>query len=529
MHCLLIDDDIPTLEALQYIVNWSELGIQKINTVTNIHDAKQLLNNQHVDIMICDIEMPRGSGLDLLKWTYEKKLNSRFIFLTCHDSFEFASEAIQYNVDAYILKPINPSKLIAAVAKSTEQLRNKLETTKLQQLSEHWIKNVKVVERSFWRDVLMGNIFPNYKLISAEAKKRSISLQPSDYLYHACLLCIDTTKLKVEWDDGLFLAALTNVTEEVFLSQRQSSQLLAYKQDEMCYFCYLLPTDYSIKQQQKIGNLLIDACQRYLNIEATVYVSEAVKVDELFNKRLELEQRDKENMVSFGRVHFAEQFSSSFHDYQYNFDYEGYLTLFHAKDKVRIANKIKHDLEESVAKGKLDLDSLISIREDFLQVCYSYLSSHDIQAHRIFTDHSSKLLYSRAERSVYDFMKWAFYISDKTIELVKELKQAAGILDTALQYIHTHYKTHLSREDIAASVFLNPDYFSKLFKQKMGKSLSEYINDYRIKLAKQILLETDWSISQIALETGFENLSYFSTIFKKYTGITPNHYRASNK
>lgn len=529
MNCLLIDDDIPTLEALQQILDGSGLGITQTYKVTNIYDAINVLKTQSIDLMLCDIEMPRGSGLELLKWTYETKQTSRFIFLTCHDNFEFASEAIQYKVDAYLLKPLDPVKIKTAVEKSIQRLHEQMETAKNQQLSVNWMKNKEVVEHSFWRDIIMGNIYPDLKLISAEAEKRSLEKVNIDQRYYINLLRIDTTHLIVSWEEGLFLAALTNITEEILSEHCNLSQLFTYKQEDICFVCYLLPDTYTQEEQHAIGTSLIQACQQFLRVESTVFISKDVKIDRLLQTRNALEQLYKNNLAFLGGVHFFDYERQSDNKIQFQLNYDTYLLLFQAKDKVKLANKIKEDLDVLLANSNVDLDKLVSIREDLLQVCYSYLSSHDIQAHCLFVDHASKSLYSRANRSIYDFMKWAFYVCDQSIELVKETKKVTGVLENALDYIHNNYYTNLSREDIAASVYLNPDYFTKLFKQKIGKSLTEYINDYRIKVAKKLLVETEMAISLVAMETGFENISYFSTIFKKVTGMTPNHFRTSVK
>lgn len=528
MHCLLIDDDTPTLEALKHIINWTELGVTDVHSVTNIVDAKHMIETSRIDLMICDIEMPRGSGLELLKWVHDTQQQGRFIFLTCHDSFDFASEAIEYNVDAYLLKPLDPLKIKRAVAKSIQQLHDTTEKTKYKQLGEHWMTNIKVVERSFWRDVLMGHLYPDKHLIFVEARKRSVTLPSSaleGHTYIVNLLCLDASSLLVNWEGSLFLAALTNVAEEILMKYGDVSQMTTYKQEDSYYVCYVLPSAFTVWQQQEIGQALIDACLKFLKVEATVYVSQAKLLEELFHARLNLEQLHRENMLYFGTVHISGQESMQEEQSEYHFDNEQFIMLFQAKDKMQIVNKIKAELDTLQAHNKLNLHVLLSFREDLLQVCYSYLATHHIQAHRIFDDTSSKALYGRAERSRYDFMKWAFYVCDKSIELVQQTRKVTGVIENALHYIHTHYRSSLTREEIASHVYLHPDYFAKLFKQKIGKSLTDYINELRINMAKQLLLETDYSISAVALEAGFENISYFSTLFKKYTGTTPNHYR----
>lgn len=93
------------------------------------------------------------------------------------------------------------------------------------------------------------------------------------------------------------------------------------------------------------------------------------------------------------------------------------------------------------------------------------------------------------------------------------------------QYIQTHLDENIARADLARNVYLHPDYLSSIFREKTGMTLTDYITGERIRLAEKLLRETQKSISEIALDVGFTNTSYFIKIFKKLTGDTPKKYR----
>ena len=95
----------------------------------------------------------------------------------------------------------------------------------------------------------------------------------------------------------------------------------------------------------------------------------------------------------------------------------------------------------------------------------------------------------------------------------------------AIQYISGNYFRPLTLEMAARHVNLTPAYFSTLFKQTTGYSFKEYLNMVRIEESKHLLTSTDDSIVDICLAVGFEDQSYFSKVFKKYTGMTPKQYR----
>lgn len=107
------------------------------------------------------------------------------------------------------------------------------------------------------------------------------------------------------------------------------------------------------------------------------------------------------------------------------------------------------------------------------------------------------------------------YIPTKGNEITKK----------AIRYISQNFAHNLTLDMVAEHVHLNPAYFSTLFKQSTGSSFKEYLNMVRIEESKRLLTNTDYSIIDISLATGFEDQSYFSKVFKKYTGLTPKQYR----
>ena len=94
------------------------------------------------------------------------------------------------------------------------------------------------------------------------------------------------------------------------------------------------------------------------------------------------------------------------------------------------------------------------------------------------------------------------------------------------EYIRENLPTcELSRSALAAHVHMNPDYLSYLFHQKFGQTLSSYINSARMDAAKELLLYTNLSMTEISERSGFSNCSYFFKQFKRATGVTPQQFR----
>jgi len=106
----------------------------------------------------------------------------------------------------------------------------------------------------------------------------------------------------------------------------------------------------------------------------------------------------------------------------------------------------------------------------------------------------------------------------------RSIKEKSAV-DIVQNYLEQHYNETISRKDIESLVHLNEDYLNRIFKKETGYSLMEYIQYYRITMAKRMLAETDISISEIAARTGYNSPAYFSKIFRRFTGLTPLEYR----
>lgn len=94
-----------------------------------------------------------------------------------------------------------------------------------------------------------------------------------------------------------------------------------------------------------------------------------------------------------------------------------------------------------------------------------------------------------------------------------------------LKYVENHYMDKITIEEIANEVGLSQSHFMKYFKNTMGTSFIDYLNEYRLTMASRLLLSSDSSILAIASEVGYENLSYFNRTFKKRFQMTPREYR----
>lgn len=159
-------------------------------------------------------------------------------------------------------------------------------------------------------------------------------------------------------------------------------------------------------------------------------------------------------------------------------------------------------LSRAAIEGGANTDVALKISNNFLQELNSTRNQED--------------LCLQLQKTVEFFIESMF---------VQNANKNSEVIKNAIQYITQNYNTPLTLEATAKQVHLNPSYFSTLFKQSCGSSFKEYLNYIRIEESKNLLTNTNYSIIDIAIAVGFENQSYFTKVFKKFTGLTPKQYR----
>lgn len=146
------------------------------------------------------------------------------------------------------------------------------------------------------------------------------------------------------------------------------------------------------------------------------------------------------------------------------------------------------------------------------------VGKQDIEQYKEIVEVVSHLI----RQTLLNYMK-----RDRTEEM---LITAAGsgkhwIIDAVENYIRAYYDRDLKLSYLSKLYFVNPDYLCRLFRKETGKNFSEYVNDIRIEKSKQLLTGSDDAIMNIALQVGYNNVTYFNRVFRKQTGISPGEYR----
>ena len=199
------------------------------------------------------------------------------------------------------------------------------------------------------------------------------------------------------------------------------------------------------------------------------------------------------------------------------------------KDKRAILNEIKREMDIRSSMRRLNEHTLHTLRKEVTQAVYAHMLKEGMQVTRAVGDEAFDRLADNACRSPMDLIRWANYLLEKTFQTLEELSRTDTLVERVNAYISAHYAQPLSRDDIAAAFHLTPQYLAKLYSKKTGRFLMDYLREYRLEQAKKLLAGSEMPVSEVAMNTGFDNFSYFSTLFKKETGMSPQQYRAGNR
>lgn len=526
INALIVDDDMATVDVIRNTVHWNQLGVGDVDKAYNIEQAKKILLSKQVDLIISDVEMPMGSGIDLLKWFRQQNMDGEFLLLTCHEDFGYASEALHNRAAEYLLKPFDVDVMEVALQRIIMRIREQRTLKKDSQLGE-WVRNnYSEVQLSFWHGVLEGRFEGKAALAEAEIRDRQLNLDADgNYILIAGRL----TNLERDEDRfgrDLLLFALKNVFSEVLCGTPENSNVLCNDRRSEIIVTAICNEAEAAELWNRC-ELLIRQAGQIMNSVLTVCICEPCHIDKMYSTRQNAIQKLIHNIADYGtcfRIHDAEAVN----------DNEGFVldakileNAVIARDKRAVLQYLKQKLEDGAREKQLNVSSLQLARQTLLQIVYVELAKADIKAPELFNVSVAQELSEKSVQSMMDFIRWANYLISTAFSSLEQTAKQQTISQKVHRYIREHYAENIDRNSIAEEFYVSPEYLGKIYKRETGKNLKDSISEYRIQKAKELLVKPDVRIGEIAMEVGFDSFTYFSTMFKKYTGMSPNEYRKS--
>lgn len=232
MNLLIVDDLISVVEGIIKGIDWEKLGITGIYKAYNAYEAKVLIHNLPIDLLLTDIEMPGENGLDLVEWIREKQMDMECIFMSSHANFEYAQRAVAVNSYKYVLLPCPYEEIAQVVEGAIRSLRHRREQEELSRYG-------KILSDDRWFDQMVF-----YNCLDQEKNKKALwhltevsglTLESDGYL---CLLDVQKREERLlQCDEQLVDFMFHNVLSE--LVGTGSQRLMLYQDSLMRYVFFV--------------------------------------------------------------------------------------------------------------------------------------------------------------------------------------------------------------------------------------------------------------------------------------------------
>ncbi len=525
-HLLLVDDEVHAIEGVKSDLDLEKLDISRLYTAFSLNQARDIILREKIDIILCDIEMPQGSGLELLSWVREHDPNIVSIFLTSHADFRYAKEAIQLGILDYLLKPVLASDLEKVIRRAQDIIDQNSELSRIRQSHLLWMKHKTVIIERFWLDLITHTIPGNRSDILKEAESRQLPILEGSTFLPILITVKKWHKPLSRRDERIMEYALKKTAEEVILGEQRNGIFFYLDHGEI-----LGIYEYDSRIEESLDPQIVESCNQYIEsgnryfyCDLSCYVGKPVETPCVADMVASLRQQDRDNVAFYNRTFLYEDRVDGSAMVEMP-DMSLWITLLKSGTRDAVMREVKHFLDGLVREQRINAPILHRFHQDFMQALFSYLNMIGIQAHQLYGDDASRQLAELAGQSLDGLIAWIDHALDKAIVHTRALEETESVVQQVKRYIDTHLDQDLSRDSIANDVFLNPDYLSRIFKRETGYSISDYVLAARIRKAKELLRQTNIPVSAVATSVGYTNFSHFARIFKKHVGIGPTDYR----
>lgn len=522
MHALIVDDEVHSVRGLQAGVQWESLGIRDVYTAHSMKQAQEVFDSKQVDLMVCDIEMPNGSGMDLLKWVRERYPDTETIFLTCHSDFSYAKQAIQLSSFDYLLKPVQFEDLEQVIGKALDKIKKEREYYRYAKL---WESHKPQLKERFWQDLFRQTLPSIPSKIAERLQETGLPIAATERFIPILIRVRRWHKPMTEREERIMEYALRNAAEEMIANNGSHAAVFQIENGSVVV---VIPAsaDESLTIATDNCSSYIRQCISYFACDLCCYIGQPLELHEMTKTYQQQLRLDHNNVTLFNKVIPLEE-SRRTESAIPKPSVDRWGELMKQGDKGALSTEIGSYLTQlKGAKEGVDARLLHSLYQDMLQMIFFVLQTKGLQANQVFSHNILTEKPDTALRSLDAFHAWMNDIVDVAMNQIHSFQGNMPIVERVKRFIDDHTgEQSLTRDDIASHVYLNPDYLSRVFKKETGMSINDYVTQRRIERAKYMLQYSDMSISDIAVALGYSNLSYLSTLFKKETNMNPGDYR----
>lgn len=512
---LIVDDELIIRQGLKCIIEWNEFGFEIIGEASNGKDALDFILQKKPDVVMLDIRIPKLSGLEVAEQARKQGYQGKIIILSGFSDFKYAQEAIRYNVEYYLTKPIDEGELAETIQKIGRNLEKE---TRHQEVMAQYLAKAR---DSILFDILEGNSGLGQAELTemglyAEEYQVVIYEKYSRHSDSACYRFSDL--LKVANEENSSYESISKENNEILLLK--GNFILNKFQEFLAHY---------EKEQKPQANSPLDSLfityGRIVNTPDDIHISyqEALR---LLQRRFFCEHRQHTigydqlpDLLKHGTYELTAQ---KLQDYRERLI--GIIQAAKRNQMAEVLNELENNLyyaAEDIPKIKLYLTDLyLSIKERLAHLYHNESLPFPGNAEIIKIISEKYYLYE-----IILFFTEQFEIIMHTIGS----PSSSSVMDDIIHYIEHNYMDNIKLETIAPLFGYNSSYLGKIFNKKVGMGFNMFVDLIRINESKKLLAQTDLKVYEISEKVGYRNVDYFHTKFKKYVSQSPAEYRKATK
>lgn len=520
MKAIIIDDEKHVREGLLLLADWKRFGIVEIFEARDGEEAKDIIVEKQPEIIFTDMNMPKIDGIDLLKWLHAENFGCKTIVISGYDDFHYMRNAIYYGSFDYILKPIEPDILNETIERAIKEWKRE-EIVRKSTLENSKVMNE--VKPLYWDHIFSSIITkPRVPTHVIDRIKKEFGVDITSVQSVIAILSTHSINLEnFNGDKDLALFSLLNICNEIiFTDQSGVCFRNVNEEDEIIVLCWKL-ADLPIVIEQ------IQRCIfTYYRMNITVAIGQ-ISQHSQESYQTAFQTLIKHDLVGANGIVSSKDisFSPLLHLLDYTQNIMWALQSGSNEQVDEVLNGIFQTLQ---TEHILSLEQINVWEEQFELLRKNWVKEYEISEDNPYY---SGLDYWNTD-GTFSFEKFKEEKQKQFHELIDLLckmkyQKGKNSIQEIESYISRNYEKDITLQDIAERFYLSREYISRKFKQEYKETITNYIAAIRIEKAKELLENPHLKIYEISFKVGYQNERYFSKVFKKSVGMTPNEYRFS--
>ncbi len=505
---LIVDDDKYVVEKIVEGIDWTKWNIDGVYTAYNIRQAKEILSTLQVDILLSDIEMPQGSGLELLEWVRERKLPVECIYLSSYAHFAYAQKALELHSRGYLLKPVSNRDLENVLGSLVEQMRAGKDASG---------KDRQQTKEKYWRSLQAGE--------AAGVTGTEGSLYGPDEMLILCMLRIFRgMEHRKAQSDAVFSPTLIHMAEEFMHGDGYRTDIIVrYSDDCFMIVCKGIPEDKEAFRDDM--RRLLSKIKGELHVAACIYVGRPFDVGTSREQLDAVLQMVREGVPGEEGILLEEEWQGREAVYMPPDFSLWEQNMVRMQDIDEVSAQIGEYVTALWRSGQANVEVFGRFKADLQQMVFHFMMENDILLNQIFEAGEFEYYCNKASWTLRDMKEFIHILFKKLKAVIRVEDTEENVVEQIIHYIEENLGGDLSRAKLAARAYISEDYLSKKFALHTGMSIPNYVSARRMEKARDYFRNTARSVSEVATLVGYTNFSYFSKTFRDYAGCTPNEFR----